>query len=387
MTKRVRLSDVAAHADVSLGTVSNVLNKPERVSARTRERVFSSMRDLGYVGPLITVPARRSIQMPVDMNAPLLVSVGYVSVDTVGMVDVMPQRTDRITARQVSKHIGGPAAGVAVAASALGSPFEVDAELASVVGDDDDSHWAMDLLARRGVRVRAVRRPQWGRLSRCIVIVEASGHRTRINEHLEIDGAELSPHLSKEPGRRRRHLHFEGYQVIGILPLLPDLRLAGWTASLHDTGLPESHISAAGFTELSRVVDIFVINRRTASAVLGMGDYSTSGLVEEFGRFWRSLKGQCEVVVTLGVEGAAVFAPGTSSGVIVPALPVDIVDGTGAGDAFTGAYLAQRLHDEVPCRAARRACIAASLNMTVEGAQGRLTSTSEIGELDDAERS
>ena len=383
MTKRVRLSDVAAHADVSLGTVSNVLNKPERVSTKTRERVFSSMRALGYVGPLITVPAHRRSPMPMDTDAPLLVSVGYVSVDTVGMVDVMPQRTDRTTARQVSKHIGGPAAGVAVAASALGSPFEVDAELVSVVGDDHDSHWAMDLLARRGVRVRAVRRPQWGRLSRCIVIVEANGYRTRINEHLEIDGAELSPHLSQESGRRRRHLHFEGYQISGILPLLPDLRLAGWTASMHDTGLPESHISVAGFAELSRVVDIFVINRRTASALLGMGDYSTSGLVEEFGRFWRSIKGQFEVVITLGVEGAAVFTPGVTNGFTVPALPVEIIDGTGAGDAFTGAYLAQRLHGEIPSRAARRACIAASLNMTVEGAQGRLTSTTEIGELDD----
>ena len=385
MTKRVRLSDVAVHADVSLGTVSNVLNKPERVNPVTRERVYKSMRVLGYVGSLITVPAHRESPMPTDTDAPLLVSVGYVSVDTVGIVDVMPQRTDRITARQVSKHIGGPAAGVAAAAAALGAPFEVDAELASVIGDDPDSHWAMNLLAQRGVRVRAVRRPQWGRLSRCIVIVEESGHRTRINEYLEIDSAELNPYLSTEPARRRRHLHFEGYQIGGVLPLLPDLRGAGWTASLHDTGLPQSHLSAAGFAELSRVIDIFVINRRTASTLLGLGDFSTSGLVEEFGRLRRRIKAKSEVVVTLGVEGAAVFAAGASDGVVVPQWSVEIVDGTGAGDAFTGAYLAQRVHDEPPPAAARRACIVASLNMTAEGAQGRLTSISEIRELEDVE--
>jgi LacI family transcriptional regulator len=43
------VKDVAAAAGVSLGTVSNVLNRPERVSARTRERVERAMADLGFV--------------------------------------------------------------------------------------------------------------------------------------------------------------------------------------------------------------------------------------------------------------------------------------------------------------------------------------------------
>ena len=43
------VKDVAAAAGVSLGTVSNVLNRPERVSAATRERVERAMADLGFV--------------------------------------------------------------------------------------------------------------------------------------------------------------------------------------------------------------------------------------------------------------------------------------------------------------------------------------------------
>jgi LacI family transcriptional regulator len=43
------VKDVAASAGVSLGTVSNVMNRPEVVSPRTRERVERAMHDLGFV--------------------------------------------------------------------------------------------------------------------------------------------------------------------------------------------------------------------------------------------------------------------------------------------------------------------------------------------------
>jgi LacI family transcriptional regulator len=41
--------DVAARAGVSVGTVSNVLNRPERVSPSTRERVLRAIEELGFV--------------------------------------------------------------------------------------------------------------------------------------------------------------------------------------------------------------------------------------------------------------------------------------------------------------------------------------------------
>ena len=43
------VKDVAAAAGVSLGTVSNVLNRPDRVSNATRERVERAMAELGFV--------------------------------------------------------------------------------------------------------------------------------------------------------------------------------------------------------------------------------------------------------------------------------------------------------------------------------------------------
>lgn len=46
---RLTIRDVAVHADVSLGTVSNVLNRPELVAERTRMRVQAAIEELGFV--------------------------------------------------------------------------------------------------------------------------------------------------------------------------------------------------------------------------------------------------------------------------------------------------------------------------------------------------
>jgi LacI family transcriptional regulator len=53
MEKRVNvpvsIREVAAHAGVSVATVSNVLNRPEIVAQPTRDRVSAAIRDLGFV--------------------------------------------------------------------------------------------------------------------------------------------------------------------------------------------------------------------------------------------------------------------------------------------------------------------------------------------------
>ncbi|MFY9999852.1 MAG: LacI family DNA-binding transcriptional regulator, partial [Trebonia sp.] len=45
----VSIREVAAHAGVSVATVSNVLNRPEIVAQQTRDRVNASIRQLGFV--------------------------------------------------------------------------------------------------------------------------------------------------------------------------------------------------------------------------------------------------------------------------------------------------------------------------------------------------
>lgn len=49
MADSVSVVDVARRAGVSVGTVSNVLNRPDRVSPATRDRVLAAIEELGFV--------------------------------------------------------------------------------------------------------------------------------------------------------------------------------------------------------------------------------------------------------------------------------------------------------------------------------------------------
>ncbi len=72
------------------------------------------------------------------------------------------------------------------------------------------------------------------------------------------------------------------------------------------------------------------------------------------------------VVVTLGKAGVHLAQPGGQE--TIAGFPVDAVDATGAGDAFTGAFLAELVAGRDPAQAARFANAAAALSTLGYGA-------------------
>ncbi|WP_292679949.1 hypothetical protein [Mesorhizobium sp.] len=81
-------------------------------------------------------------------HLPRLLVAGRVSVDFLCRVDVLPHRDDRITASHIDKALGGPAANLAVAAAGIGAPYALDVELATAVGQDPESDWALGALSK-----------------------------------------------------------------------------------------------------------------------------------------------------------------------------------------------------------------------------------------------
>jgi ribokinase len=104
-------------------------------------------------------------------------------------------------------------------------------------------------------------------------------------------------------------------------------------------------------------IDILVVNESEARAI---GSADPAVLASRVG---------CAVVVTLGADGAAFATPSAGRATSVPSHPVDIVDTTGAGDAFV-AGLALARHDGATLPDAVAFAVAAgALAVTTRGAR------------------
>jgi sugar/nucleoside kinase (ribokinase family) len=79
-----------------------------------------------------------------------------------------------------------------------------------------------------------------------------------------------------------------------------------------------------------------------------------------------------EVVLKLGGDGCLVAGPDARSPCRIPAAPAEVVDLTGAGDAFGGAYAAARLSGLDPIAAGRRGAVAAAMVIECAGAAAAL---------------
>jgi 2-dehydro-3-deoxygluconokinase len=84
------------------------------------------------------------------------------------------------------------------------------------------------------------------------------------------------------------------------------------------------------------------------------------------------------VVLKMGEGGAYLATP--DARVRIPALPVQIVDATGAGDTFCGSFLARILAGDSPEPAARYAVVAAALKCTGYGAVAPIPSPAQVAE-------
>ena len=108
--------------------------------------------------------------------------------------------------------------------------------------------------------------------------------------------------------------------------------------------------------ELLARVDLLVVNRY---------ELETLGPQEGF------------VALTLGAEGAVLLEGGEEVARAEPP-PVDAVDGTAAGDAFTACLLVSLLEGRPRDEALRRACAAGAIAASRSGAQPSLPTAAEI---------
>lgn len=379
--RRPTIREVASRAGVSIGTVSHVLTGRKAVRPATRAAIDAAIGELGYVPDMAAralIARRGRAPAPHDPAVPRLTTVGYLCADHTALVAVLPHRDDRMKAAAIEKTLGGCAANVAVTAAGLGPPVPVAVDLLSLVGDDADSDWALGVLASRRVELHPLSRRRGGRLSRCFILVEAQGSRTIVNEPLQVPPEDLRRWLEITPRPAGRHgLHLQGDQVPDLVDLLPAVRAHGLLPTMQTTGLQVAWRNVDGLRRLRALFDVIVLDRDAAREIVGPGFGGSAAellrRIEEHAR-----EPGAALVLTLGAEGAAMFEPGAPP-LRMAAPGVEPVDTTGAGDTFTGAFLAAWLNGWGRRQCLRLAVEAGSRSIAVLGAQEHGLTAADLG--------
>ncbi|HET8641643.1 MAG TPA: sugar kinase [Pseudonocardiaceae bacterium] len=257
-----------------------------------------------------------------------VVVVGDVVVDVLVRPVAQPlPGTD--TAARVRTEGGGGAANTAAWLARLGVPVTLVAR----IGDDAAGREQDEALRRLGVRCALAVDPA-APTGTVVVLVGPDGERTMLTDrgaNLRLAPADL-PELPAGG-----HLHLSGYPLLhdgsrpAALAALRAARRAGLTVSVDPASTaPLAAAGPAEFIAWTRGADLLLPNLPEARLLSGREDpaQAARALAADYGA----------VAITLGPDGA-LWARGGEL-VRVSSRPVEIVDSTGAGDAFCAGLLA-----------------------------------------------
>ncbi len=299
-----------------------------------------------------------------------IVCLGIMVADVVGRpVRALPDPGRLVLVDEMSLHTGGCAINAATALAKLGMPVEVVGK----VGTDPFGEFLLNALAERGIGGSGVRRDTRVGTSATMVMVEPDGERRFVhyigaNASLALDDVDLAL------VRGASILHVGGALVLpGIdgeptAELLREARAAGVITFL-DTVWDDAGRWMDVLAPCLAEVDYFVPSLPEAQALTGLDDPL------EVARALLSY-GVATVGLKMGQDGCLVV-PAEGSPIRLPAFQVDVVDATGAGDAFAAGFIAGVRKGWSLERTARLANAVGGLCVTGVGAAGGLRSFSE----------
>lgn len=272
--------------------------------------------------------------------------VGSANADLVVPVDRRPAGGETVLGGDTRISPGGKGANTAVAAARLGAQVA----LLGAVGDDPYGAMLLDSLRASGVHIGLVRTT--GRPTGIAYITVTPDGENAI---LVSPGANSTLQPADLTGA------LEGVKVMVASMEIPLPTVESAVAAAAGAGVrvllnlsPVAKVASATLTAL----DVLLVNEHEAAALLGPRDYAPAKLLD---------LGPRSAVVTLGARGAVVVTPDGLTEVASPR--VDVVDTTGAGDAFAGALAASLAAGASLVDAAHKAVTVAAVSVTRSGAQ------------------
>jgi ribokinase len=311
-----------------------------------------------------------------------VIVVGSVNVDLVVNAPRLPQPGETVTSGRFAQHDGGKGGNQAVAAARLGVPTT----LVAAIGADAHGERGRTALEAEGVSTGELVVRSGEPTGVALVLVDAAGE----NMIAVAPGANvaLTPaHVRAAFGRlalTARDVVLAGHEVptATAREALRLGRASGATTILNPA--PAGGIDRSVFA----LADVITPNRQELAVLveaegrrIGRRGAVPSDPIEAARTLLeRNAEGEGAgaVLVTLGLAGAVLVAPGGDP-IEVLAPRITAVDTVGAGDALNGALAAGMAEGLSLQEAADRAVTAASLSVTKPGARGGLPTRDELG--------
>ena len=273
--------------------------------------------------------------------------IGSYNRDTVLRLARFPAPGETLTALGVAEFHGGKGSNQAVAAARAGGRVA----LITAIGDDAPGQAARALWATEGIEAQAVQTAR-APTGAATILLDAAGE----NQIIIIPGANaelaLSPSFAPPDDIAVALAQLETPQAAtaALFRALPGTRRILNVAP-----------AAPILPELLATTDMLVLNE-TEAAILAQREAEPAALALAL-----AAETMREVIVTAGAAGAFWARP---DGIVIDATPprVTVVDTTGAGDAFLGAFAAFSAEGFAPEKILRLAVTAGALACTQQGA-------------------
>jgi sugar/nucleoside kinase (ribokinase family) len=279
-----------------------------------------------------------------------VLGLGSATVDDLLYVDSFPTPDTKMPAQSIQRHGGGLTATGLVAVARLGAR----AAFAGVLGHDETSRWVEDDLKREGVDVSQVVHYEDAKPIHAVIIVEQE-KRTRTILYAipgRVGADEHRP--SEDIIRSTRVLYVDDFGMAGHIRAAKIARREG----IPIVGDFERE-QTPRLPELIDLVDHLIVSAGFAARYAGLTDPT-----EAARKLWHDRRAM--VAVTCGEEGSWYYT-GEGKPRQQPAFHVAVVDTTGCGDVFHGAYAAALTWDMSLEERIRFASATAALKATQPG--------------------
>lgn len=304
-------------------------------------------------------------------TSPRVVGVGNALVDHTFRVTNIPEPDGGAYVLNRERRFGGVETNVIVAVEALGVSTGIIARL----GDDEDGATVRSHLDSLEIDTSRVRRVSGDQTAYTHVLTDPEGRRVIIGG----GDSTLNLHLDatdKEMIAKADVVFTSAYAPWRVLETLTEMEtelvydLAGSFEDLERRGLSRESV-----TSVLGEIECFVTNIAAGRSYLETPDAEPRTIVRGLRQ-----RGATRGAVTNGEDGSVLF---DDSGVYeVAAIPVDVRDTTGAGDAFTAGLIVDWLLRESDSHTAGRfASAAAAANCQVESAHADPPSRADVQAL------